>query len=264
MMLLEVKRLHKRYKKSKEEIIKDLNLKIEEGKAIGLLGETGCGKTTLAKLIVGLEAPDYGDVLLNNQSLPVFSKRSFNCCAAIQYIFQDPYSSLDVDCSIEEVLMEPVKLCRKNGRENIINPQAAMELIGIKNYEEWRKKKIVTLSGGQRQKIAIARAIIPKPKLIIADECTSMLDSTSAKEILEIFKLLKYQFNMSFLVITHQLLIIEGICDDIYVLKDGCVIEEGKAEDILTKAKSSYVKELIESMKLFVEGKGYEDSPCRS
>ncbi|SDL01589.1 ABC transporter ATP-binding protein [Natronincola ferrireducens] len=239
------------YIRQEKQILKNVNMSLFEGIATGLLGETGSGKTTLARLIVGLETPNRGEILFKNKKMPNLRRRKFSDCVDIQYIFQDPYSALESEATVEEVLIEPLKLCKKYNFSSVLTPDKALEVVGIKNYSQWYHRRVHTLSGGQRQKICIARAIIPRPRLLIADESTSMLDDESSDEILEIIGKIKKQFNMALLIITHQLKIIERICDRIYILHNGEIIEQGKAETVLNFPEEVYTKQLLECMNLF-------------
>ena len=252
--LIEVRNITKSFGKTKpKQVLDDVSIDIKKRKILGLLGETGSGKTTLAKHIIGLYSPDSGEIFLENKKVKDLKKRKFEDCAKIQYIFQDPYSAMDEYLLVEDILLEPFNICKKYKHKNFLTPKKAMSTIGIDDYDNWRYKKIATLSGGQRQKVCIARALVPCPKLLIADESTSMLDKASTKEILEILKQLKNKNKISILLISHQINVIKKICDDIAILNNAKIIETGKTNEIINNPKKDYTKELIECMDLFSE-----------
>lgn len=255
-VLMNIDSVNKSYRKGKMQnhILKNVNMKIEKGKIITLLGESGGGKTTLAKLIIGLEELDTGEIFFKDRNLHKLKKRTFNDCVSIQYIFQDPYAALEEKTNVLKTLEEPVKLCKRN-RKDYMKPEDALKMVGIQD-KDFIYKKINTLSGGQRQKVCIARALITKPDFIIADECTAMLDEKSSKEIIRIFKRLNEDLNLTFLIITHNSYIIHNLSTEIYVMNKGKIIEFGNKYRILNSPKHQYTKKYIESMKK-IEG-GYK------
>ncbi|WP_350344610.1 dipeptide/oligopeptide/nickel ABC transporter ATP-binding protein [Proteinivorax tanatarense] len=250
--LVEVRSVNKAFGKLERNVLDNVSLSIKENTILGFLGETGSGKTTLAKIIVGLENPDSGTVYLKGSKLLGLKKRSFSQCSEIQYIFQDPYSAMESYFTVEDILLEPFIICKKN-KHISLSPKQALKMVGINDYAIWKNKKISTLSGGQRQKICIARALIPNPKLIIADESTSMLDKESTNEILKIFKELKKNNKLSLLLISHQLNVVMEICDEICVLKNGEIIEHDKKDDVINRPKNRYTKKILDSMNFFME-----------
>lgn len=247
--IIELKKVSKSYFETN--LLKAISFSIIKGRIAGLIGETGSGKSTIAKIIVGLEESDGGEVLFKNIPLSKLKNRGFNDCASIQYIFQDPYSAVNPGYKVEAVLMEAIRLCKRNGRTDIMTAEQALEAVGLQDYEFWKNKKVETLSGGQKQRLCIARAIIPRPELIIADESTAMLDSDACREILYILKQLSKDMGLSLMIITHQLEVASFVCDDILVLHNGIIIEADTAEQVINSPKSLYTLELVESMKFF-------------
>lgn len=217
---------------------------------VGLIGESGGGKTTLCRLILGLEKPDSGVVQIRGRALSSLRRRSFADCAAIQYVFQDPYAALEEESTVASALAEPVRLCRRNRREPLI-PREALALAGLP--ETFLPRRVKTLSGGQRQKVNIARALVTHPELVIGDECTSMLDAESAAEIAGIFSRLAAGRGVSFLLVTHDVHLVRGLCDYVYVVNEGKLVEEGPADRVLETPAASYTRRYVENARV-IEG----------
>lgn len=230
--------------------VSEVNLIIPENSVVGLIGESGGGKTTLCRLILGLEEPDNGMVQLRGRVLPHLRRRSFADCAAIQYVFQDPYAALEEEITVSSTLAEPVRLCKRNRREPM-DPREALALVGLSEF--FLARRVKTLSGGQRQKVNIARALVTRPELVIGDECTSMLDAKTAAEIAGIFSRLAAEQGVSFLLVTHDVHLIRGLCGYIYVMNEGRMVEEGPVDRVLETPVASYTREYVESVRV-IEG----------
>lgn len=246
--LLQVVNLSKSYRNSRSEkrVLNNISMDINKGKIYGIIGESGGGKTTLSKIIVGLECEDSGQILLNEKKVFTIRKRTFNECASIQYIFQDPYASLENEGTVHKILDEPVRLCKRNKRQ-YVEIEKALNFVGM-NPNTFLNRKISTLSGGERQRVCIARALITKPDLIIADESTSMLHDKAANEIFEILSSLKTEFGMSILIITHSLEVLDKICDEVYVLHNGTIVEKASVDKIVNEPSNEYTRKLVNCM----------------
>ncbi|MCF6461387.1 ABC transporter ATP-binding protein [Clostridium sp. Cult3] len=218
-----------------KEVLKGVDLFLNRGEAIALLGESGSGKSTLAKIIVGLEEPTRGKVEFKGKSLGSIRRRGFMEAASIQYIFQDPYGSLEETATIVQTLSEPIKYCKRHGRD-YFSIEEVLEMIGM-SRKTYGERKVHTLSGGQRQRVALARALIPKPEIIIADEVTSMLDEEQAIEILEILRRIKDELQISIIFITHNINLLSILCDDFYILDEGKIMDKEKALKLLNEMK---------------------------
>lgn len=237
-------------------VLKDVSLKMQNGSIVALIGDSGGGKTTLCRVFTGLEKASSGKVLFKGNELGQLRSRSFEECASIQYIFQDPYAALEEESTVYRVLQEPVNLCRKRGR-NYMAPEEALAWAGLP-AASFSNRKIKTLSGGQRQRVGIARALVPCPNLVIADECTSMLDRESSIEIGRIFKKLNKKLGLSFIIVTHDIHFLYQVVDYIYVLHEGTIVEAGPAEGILNVPCANYTREYMLSMH-DIEGRGLLD-----
>lgn len=218
-----------------KEVLKGVDLFLNRGEAIALLGESGSGKSTLAKIIVGLEEPTRGKVEFKGKSLGSIRRRGFMEAASIQYVFQDPYGSLEEAATVVATLSEPIKYCKRHGRD-YFSIEEVLEMIGM-SRKTYGERKVHTLSGGQRQRVALARALIPKPEIIIADEATSMLDEEQAIGILEILRRIKDELQISIIFITHNINLLSILCDDFYILDEGKIMDKEKALKLLNEMK---------------------------
>ena len=251
--LLEIQGIAKSYGtgERRREVLSGVDLTLGSGEALGLVGETGCGKSTLAKIITGMEEADRGEISFQGRALNRLSRRSFAECAAIQYIFQDPYAALDGESRVSEVLAEPVRILRRHGFREYLHPERALAEVGLGVWEEWRERRVHTLSGGQRQRLCIARALIPRPRLLIADECTSMLDLDTGLEIAGVLKRLSHEQGVVLMVISHQLEIISRLCDTVCVMREGRIVERNSVLNVLHEARDPYARELTQAMRFF-------------
>jgi peptide/nickel transport system ATP-binding protein len=230
--------------------VDSVSFEIDDGKVLGLIGESGCGKTTVGKVLVGLESPTSGDVLIdgeNSQTVRDRDRRSFY--RRIQMIFQDPYGSINPKYNVAKVLSRPLEYQgernRKAIREKTIH---ALEHVELKPPEEFLGRYPHQLSGGQRQRVSIARAIILQPRFIVADEPISMLDVSIKAGVLRLLKRLVQEMELSMLYITHDLATVGYICDEVAIMYLGRVIERGPTERVLTSPVHPYTKALISAI----------------
>jgi oligopeptide/dipeptide ABC transporter ATP-binding protein len=256
MTLLEVKNLKKYYplKKSifsKHEYIKavdSVSFTIKKGETLGLVGESGCGKSTIAKLIVNLEHPTDGRIkLLDDDISKITFKKRKDICKKYQMIFQDPYSSLNPKKNIysilDEILLLFTNLNKEKRFEKIVD---LMEMVGL--TEQQLNKFPHQFSGGQKQRIAIARALAVEPELIIADEPVSALDVSIQAQIINLLIDIQKKTNISYLFISHDLAVIENICDRIMVMYLGKIIEVADSETLINNPKHPYTKTLLSAV----------------
>ena len=218
--------------KNKKKVVKGASFEIRKGEILGLVGESGCGKTTLSKAILGINKYYTGSIV-HNTSFP-------------KMIFQDPYSSLNPSKSIGWLLQEPLRAL-KNMSKDDMNIAAHDMLKKIELDERYFNMKPSELSGGQRQRVSIGQALITNPGFIIADEPVSALDVTIQAQIMELMLKLQEEMKLSYLFISHDINVIYQMSDRIMVMKDGCIIETGYTQDVFDNPREDYTKELLRS-----------------
>jgi len=215
-----------------------VSLSLEQGEILGLVGESGCGKSTLGRTILQLIPPTSGTVVLAGKNLAALKGGELREARAhFQMIFQDPYASLNPKLSIGTQLEEVLRGTeRKNPAELLAAVGLPLDTLSHYPFQ---------FSGGQRQRIAIARALAMQPELLIADEPLSALDVTTQAQILELFNQLKKTYQLTFLFITHDLVVANAFSDRILVLKDGRKVEEGETRSLLENPKDPYTQALL-------------------
>ena len=225
----EVKNITYLYPKS-DKGVKNVSLYVNKGSIVGLLGESGCGKSTLAKCISAQIIPQSGEIV----------------CKKIGYIFQDNYASLNPAKRVGWLLKEtikygnPEKFSEYEKRIKNILEDVELDESVLEHYPS-------ELSGGQRQRIGIAMALLSNPDILIADEPVSALDVTVQKQVIKLIKKLNERKNLAILFISHDIKVVREICNYIYILKDGELIEEGDSEDLFTNPSNEYTKNLLDS-----------------
>ncbi|HAI75069.1 MAG TPA: ABC transporter ATP-binding protein [Microscillaceae bacterium] len=259
--MLEVKNLKKYFKVTKGEIFKttvdikkaveDVSFFVYPGETVGLVGESGCGKTTLGRLILRLLEPDSGEIWFNGKDIShVKGNELRNLRSQMQIIFQDPYSSLNPRLTVGETLTEPMMLHNIESNAKLRKEKAMhlLERVGLlpEHYSRYPHE----FSGGQRQRICIARALAVEPNFIIADESVSALDVSVQAQVLNLLQDLRDEFQLTYIFISHDLSVVKHMSDRIIVMRDGQIQELGYAEDIYEKPTSPYTKKLIDSIPL--------------
>ncbi len=245
--MLKIINLNKKY--GNKQVLNNISMEFACGESTAVVGESGSGKTTLAKIIIGLEKQDSGQVLLNNKELADLKHRSFSQCAEIQYIFQDPYSALESNYTVLKTLKETTAICKRNNYQHI----SIEEALGYvdENLLDYLNEKVEVLSGGQRQKLCIARSLITNPAIIIADECTSMLDEKSSEEIYWLLNKIKEDKKIILISILHEIDFYKGCWDKIAVIKDGNLLEHKEFKNFYETSETEYGLKLIEAYKYF-------------
>ncbi len=253
--LLEVRGLRKSFTVSRRLLaprrfvraIDSVSLSVERGEAVGLIGESGCGKSTVARCVMGLIRPDGGEILLEGRSLADARKhKDGRTHERLQMVFQDPYSSLNPRMSIETILMEPYRIQgRLSSREMRSRVVQLLEEVSLPS--DSLAKYPQHFSGGQRQRISIARALALQPSLIVADEPLSALDVSVQAQIILLMRKLQQTHNLGFLLISHDLGVVRNFCSRIAVMYLGRIVEQGTARQVLDDPKHPYTAALREA-----------------
>ncbi|MDP4085127.1 MAG: ATP-binding cassette domain-containing protein [Bacillota bacterium] len=228
--------------------VDDISFELKQGETYGLVGESGCGKTTTGRSIIGLTKSTAGEIIFEDKDLTKLSRKDYhNYRRDIQMIFQDPYSSLNPRKRVLDIVAEPLrnfeKLTIAEERQKV---QFYIEKVGLSPEDVYKYPH--EFSGGQRQRIGIARALTLNPKLIIADEPVSALDVSVQAQVLNFMQDIQKEFNLTYLFISHDLGIIQHMCDRIGIMYRGQFVEEGAAEDIYTNPQHIYTKRLISAI----------------
>ena len=220
------------HKGESQQAVKNVSFSLEKGEILGLVGECGCGKSSLSKAILGMI--DYKGEIIHHTPRP-------------QMVFQDPYSSLNPSKTIGWIVEEPLRLYGKYDKaERRRRVLEMLERVGLGG--DYYKRYPRELSGGQRQRVSIAAALIRRPRFIVLDEPVSALDVTIQAQILELLRELHREKELSYLFISHDLNVIYELCDRVMVMNGGEIIEQGSVDEIFNNPKEEYTKKLLSSM----------------
>ncbi|MBL4740070.1 MAG: dipeptide ABC transporter ATP-binding protein [Sneathiella sp.] len=235
-----------------------VSFKVEKGKSFGIVGESGCGKSTLARNIMALEPTDEGSVkILGNEVVG----RSFNELRPLrqhfQMVFQDPFGSLDPHHTVGRIVAEPLTALESISSADKKNRVAdVLSSVGLKPTDITKYPH--EFSGGQRQRIAIARALITRPALIVADEPVSALDVSVQAQVLNLLRDLQDSFGVTYMFISHDLAVVEYLCDEVAVMYLGSIVEKGKTEDLFANPAHPYTRILLDAVPKPTAGKKRE------
>ncbi len=243
-MILEIKNLSKTYgdKQAVNQALKGVSFSLKKGEILGIVGESGSGKTTLLKLVSGLEKPDAGEILLDGK--PLSAKRTKDDYRRMQMIFQDAVASFHPRRTIADSIRETTNSLLGRAEKPDLNELS--ERVGLSI--ELMERRPGNLSGGQCQRFAIARALSVHPEILLCDEITSALDVSNQAQILRLLSGICRDTGTSALFVSHDLAVVSNLCDRILVMKDGVIVEEGDARQIIHEPKEAYTQKLIESV----------------
>ncbi len=253
--LVEIKNVYKTYF-SKENVfskkiietdaLQNVSFNIKKGEIKGLVGESGCGKTTLGNIILKLLDLTRGEILFKGKDISKFDKKETkNFRRMAQMIFQNPYSSLNPKMKIKDILLEPLDIynIKKNQKDILAE---TVESVGLNGDDLTRYPH--EFSGGQRQRIAIARALILRPEFIVADEPVSALDVSIQAQIINLLIELKDKYNLTYLFISHDLNVVRYLCENVVIMNKGKIEEEGDVDFVFNNPKTDYTKTLLNSI----------------
>lgn len=222
--------------------VNGVTVSVPSGGALGIVGESGSGKTTLARAIVGQQRVDEGEIALDGAALPV--KRAREQRRSIQMVYQDPYSSLNPRMTVRQTLRELLRAHRLAARSEVdarcaeLMQQVQLSPAALDAYPQ-------QFSGGQRQRIALARALAANPQVLVADEPTSALDASVQSRIVALLDELRQELGLTLIVVTHDLGVVNALCDDVVVMRAGRVVETAPREQFFAAPREAYSRELL-------------------
>ena len=250
-ILLKVSNITKSYtekkfwKKSVKNVLNDVSFSLKKGKCLGIIGESGSGKSTLGRILTGIENADGGIVEFKGKN--IHAKENKYLKREISIVFQNYVSSVNPKFSVAEIIAEPLTIESRLKKDEIQEElKKLIESVGLS--EEFLQRFPNELSGGQLQRVCIARAIATKPKFIMLDEAVSSLDVSTQVEILDLLKKLKKEYNLSYIFVTHDLLTIAYICNSVIFFKDGKIEEEISDIKNLKNIKKDYSRKLLNAV----------------
>ncbi len=227
--------------------LEDADIDVRAGESVGIIGESGSGKSTLVRLLLALDAPTSGTVSFEDRDVDASaSARDLHWLRrGTGIVFQDPYSSLDPRISVGRIVGEPLWALGIEG-DRRARVREVLDLVGLDPAMAERFPH--EFSGGQRQRIALARAIAHRPRLLVGDEPLSALDVTVRAQILALLKKLRVEQGMALLLVSHDIGVVQNVCDTVIVMKDGRIVEEGPTERVLLEPQVAYTRRLLDSI----------------
>ena len=243
--MIQIEHLNKTYVSRQGEThiaLTDINLTIEDGSVFGIIGQSGAGKSTLVRCLNLLERPTSGSIIINGRDITSLSEKELReFRSSVSMVFQN-FSLLQQRTVLRNVMF-PLELRHADKKEAEKRARELLELVGLADKCD---KYPSQLSGGQQQRVAIARALVNNPSIMLCDEATSALDSMTTHSILKLLKDINEKMGVTIVLITHSLAVVELICDNVVVIDEGKIVEEGKTEDIFANPQSDVARKLLE------------------
>jgi peptide/nickel transport system ATP-binding protein len=254
--LLEVTNLVRDYTLPREKLsepppkvhaLKGVSFTVQAGRSLGIVGESGSGKSTLARIVMALDTPTSGTVKMLGRDLHALPREELRLARRdFQMVFQDPYGSLDPRQTIARIVSEPLAAQGVSRDEQRDRAAQVIASVGLRAND--LAKYPHEFSGGQRQRIAIARALVTHPRLIVADEPVSALDVSVQAQVLNLMQDLRAEFGITYMLISHDLAVVQHLCDDVCVLREGEIVEQGPPERLFRDARHPYTRALLEAV----------------
>ena len=245
MNLIEVKDLHVRY--GAFEAVKGVSFSLGKGEILGIVGESGSGKSTIAKVLMGLEKPSSGVLAFQTSKLSKPTELPNPSKPELQMIFQDAVGSLNPRMTVRQTLAEVLKLKQSNNlNSNNQTPQGLLDLVGLSSaiLDQYPRE----MSGGQCQRVSVARALACEPEVLIADEPVSALDVSVQARVLNLLRDLRQKLGLSILLIAHDLAVVKNVCDRVCVMERGLFVDVGDAAEVFERPQSDYTKRLLSAV----------------
>ena len=243
--MIQIEHLNKTYVSRQGEThiaLTDINLTIEDGSVFGIIGQSGAGKSTLVRCLNLLERPTSGSIIINGRDITSLSEKELReFRSSVSMVFQN-FSLLQQRTVLRNVMF-PLELRHADKKEAEKRARELLELVGLADKCD---KYPSQLSGGQQQRVAIARALVNNPSIMLCDEATSALDSMTTHSILKLLKDINEKMGVTIVLITHSLAVAELICDNVVVIDEGKIVEEGKTEDIFANPQSDVARKVLE------------------
>ena len=254
--LLQVENLVREYTLPREKLLQPpgkvhalngVSFTIEAGRSLGIVGESGSGKSTLARLVMALDQPTSGTVRMLGRDLHQLPRGELRRARRdFQMVFQDPYGSLDPRQPVGRIVTEPLAAQGASRDEQQQRASEVLQAVGLRANDAGKYPH--EFSGGQRQRIAIARALVTRPRLIVADEPVSALDVSVQAQVLNLMRDLEAEYGITYMLISHDLAVVHHLCDDVAVLWQGRIVEQGPPDRLFTAAEHPYTRALVDAV----------------